>query len=63
MYGYAQDIDLIQDGQLSEVRMHGRLISPPLCSQDAMTLPVQALGKTSLVSLSKLDEIRVKADT
>lgn len=23
MYGYAQDIDLIQDGQLSEVRMHG----------------------------------------
>ena len=25
MYGYAQDIDLIQDGQLSEVRMHGKL--------------------------------------
>lgn len=23
MYGYAQDINLIQDGQLSEVRMHG----------------------------------------
>ena len=25
MYGYAQDIDLIQDGQLPEVRMHGEL--------------------------------------